>query len=95
MGSMAHLAIVALALLPASVESAESPDSGSAGIEVVRVNRQRSFGSSVPAGNYSGVAWLGGSRYAVVSDKEAQDGFFVFRIRQDERTGQVTEVVNE
>ena len=31
----------------------------------------------------------------MVSDKEAQDGFFVFRIRQDERTGQVTEVVNE
>ena len=31
----------------------------------------------------------------VVSDKETRDGFFVFRIVQDERTGQVTEVVNE
>lgn len=95
MGSMAHLPIAALALLPASVESAEPPDSGSAGIEVVRVNRQRSFGSSVPAGNYSGVAWLGGSRYAVVSDKSAGDGFYVFDIDIDSVSGKVRGVRNK
>ena len=50
---------------------------------------------NIPPGNYSGITPIGDGRYAVVSDKEAQDGFFVFRIRQDERTGQVTEVVNE
>lgn len=95
MGSMAHLPIAALVLLPASVESAEPPDSGSAGIEVVRVNRQRSFGSSVPAGNYSGVAWLGGSRYAVVSDKSAGDGFYVFDIDIDSVSGKVRGVSNK
>ena len=50
---------------------------------------------NIPPGNYSGITPIGDGCYAVVSDKEAQDGFFVFRIRQDERTGQVTEVVNE
>lgn len=50
---------------------------------------------NIPPGNYSGITPIGDGRYAVVSDKEVQDGFFVFRIRQDERTGQVTEVVNE
>ena len=46
-------------------------------------------------GNYSGITPIGDGHYAVVSDKETRDGFFVFRIVQDERTGQVTEVVNE
>lgn len=50
---------------------------------------------NVPPGNYSGMTPIGDGRYAVVSDKEKRDGFFVFRIGQDEHTGQVTEVVNE
>ena len=50
---------------------------------------------NIPPGNYSGITPIGGGRYAVASDKETQDGFFVFRIRQDGRTGQVAEVVNE
>ena len=41
---------------------------------------------NIPPGNYSGITPIGDGCYAVVSDKEAQDGFFVFRIRQDERT---------
>ena len=49
----------------------------------VKQLRQRSFQKSVPAGNYSGITWLGDDRYAVVSDKSSTDGFFVFRIDID------------
>ncbi|MCD8318080.1 MAG: hypothetical protein LUC45_04165 [Paraprevotella sp.] len=49
----------------------------------------------VPAGNYSGITPLGGGRYAVVSDKMDQEGFFIFRVVQDPSTGQVTAVINE
>lgn len=42
--------------------------------------------------NYSGIASLGGEKYAVVSDKENQDGFFTLVIRQDPLTGQVVSV---
>lgn len=50
-------------------------------------NAQRAFADSIPAGNYSGIAWLGGNRYAVVSDKSEKDGFFEFEIRTDSVTG--------
>lgn len=49
----------------------------------------------VAPGNYSGITPLGRGRYAVVSDKDVRDGFFVFRVVQDSLTGQVTEVVDE
>lgn len=45
--------------------------------------------------NYSGISPLGGDRYAVVSDKEAQDGFFILTIRQDLQTGQVVSVEDQ
>ncbi len=45
--------------------------------------------------NYSGIAPLGGERYALVSDKEPTDGFFVFAIRQDSVTGEVKDVALE
>ncbi len=46
----------------------------------------------IPTAHYSGIAPLGEGRYAVVSDKEASDGFFVFRIEQDSLTGKVKSV---
>ncbi len=46
----------------------------------------------VPTAHYSGIAPLGNGRYAVVSDKETADGFFVFRIEQDSITGKVKSV---
>lgn len=49
----------------------------------------------VPSGHYSGITPIGGGRYAVVSDQEPRDGFFVFRIVQDVHTGQVAEVAFE
>ena len=41
-------------------------------------------------GQYSGITHLGENRYAIVSDKEPADGFFIFRIDQDHRTGNIT-----
>ena len=49
----------------------------------------------VPPGHYSGITPIGNGLYAVVSDKEVRDGFFVFRIVQDSLTGQVRDVRNE
>lgn len=56
---------------------------------------QHHFPQSVPPGNYSGITWLGGNRYAVVSDKSDADGFFVFRIDVDSVTGEITNAVSE
>lgn len=57
-----------------AVCSVKSQDS----LTVVRVNEQRSFPKDIPAGNYSGITYIGDSVYAVVSDKSPQDGFFLF-----------------
>lgn len=62
----------------------------------VRLLSPRDLGRwHIPSGNYSGITPLGNGRYAVVSDKEIRDGFFVFRIVQDSLTGQVKEVFDE
>ncbi len=45
--------------------------------------------------NFSGITPLGGNRYAVVSDKEPEDGFFIFRIDQNRFTGEITSVYVE
>ena len=52
-------------------------------MEVLIEHKQQKFPDAIPAGNYSGITWLGDDRYAVVSDKSADDGFFVFRIGQE------------
>ena len=44
---------------------------------------------------YSGITHLGENRYAVVSDKEPTDGFFLFRIDQNASSGKVTTVYLE
>lgn len=49
----------------------------------------------VGAAQYSGITPIGNGRYALVSDKERTDGFFVFRIDQNPLTGDVTNVVLE
>lgn len=49
----------------------------------------------VGTAQYSGIAPLGGNRYAMVSDKEPADGFFTFRIDQNAATGEVTNVYLE
>lgn len=61
----------------------------------VVLNRQKAFPHNVPAGDYSGIAWIGGNRYAVVSDKSANDGFFIFAIDVDSLTGKILDVRNQ
>lgn len=53
------------------------------------LRKQRSFHTTIPAGNYSGITWLGGNRYAVVNDKAAESGFHLFTIDIDSVTGDI------
>lgn len=62
---------------------------------LVRVNSQHYFQRTVPKGNYSGLTWLDGDHYAVVSDKASESGFFVFRIQVDTVSGDIKDIVNE
>ncbi len=56
-------------------------------------HRQVSLGKwGIGTGNFSGITPLGDDRYAVVSDKEPADGYFVLRIRQDSIMGRVEDV---
>lgn len=64
-------------------------------MEVLKEHKQQKFPDGIPAGNYSGITWLGDDRYAVVSDKSAEDGFFVFRITLDAETGKILNAENE
>ena len=63
--------------------------------QLVRLNPQHYFQRTVPKGNYSGLTWLGGDRYAVVSDKSSESGFFRFRIQIDTVSGDIKDVVND
>lgn len=56
---------------------------------LVRAYPQKSFSSSVPAGNYSGITHLYEDVYAVVSDKSDSALYFNFRIRIDSITGEL------
>lgn len=58
----------------------------------VRQNPQRAFPKTVPPGNYSGITWLGGSRYAVVNDKSLTAGFRSMTIETDSLTGDILSV---
>ena len=48
------------------------------GLSVLTISAQQYFPKEIPAGNYSGICAIGDDRYAVVSDKSAEEGFFVF-----------------
>lgn len=55
-------------------------------------NKQRHFPKTVPPGNYSGITWMGGDRYAVADDKSATAGFRVMTIVIDSITGSILAV---
>ena len=61
----------------------------------VRECKQKEFHKTVPAGNYSGIAHIEGNKYAVVSDKSPNDGFFVFSIDVDSISGELIDVKYE
>lgn len=56
------------------------------------VNKQHHFPKTVAAGNYSGITWLGGNRYAVVNDKARTAGFHLMTITTDPATGNIKDV---
>ncbi len=58
----------------------------------VTLNTQRHFPNNVPAGNYSGITWLGGTQYAVVNDKSPTAGFHLMTILTDSLTSELLEV---
>lgn len=56
---------------------------------------QQHFPKQIPAGNYSGICPIGNDRYAVVSDKSGEDGFFVFHLVTDSVRGRILSAANE
>lgn len=82
---MKKLIIPLLALLPLGV-------CGQTAAELKQVAMSK---WNIGSAQYSGIAPLGGNRYALVSDKEPTDGFFVFRIDQNPNTGEVTSIYME
>lgn len=53
--------------------------------------KQQSLGSlGIGSANYSGITPLGNNRYAIVSDKEPADGFFILEMGQDPTSGQIS-----
>jgi len=83
---MKYMAMAALSLVATAIEVSA---------QQVRVNKQRSFSKTVPAGNYSGITWLGGDRYAVADDKSRTAGFYVMSIATDSQTGEIKDVRSE
>lgn len=58
----------------------------------VTLLKQRKFPKTVPAGNYSGITWMGGNRYAVANDKSPTTGFYQMAIDIDTTTGDILSV---
>lgn len=56
---------------------------------------QQYFPQKLPCGNYSGICHLGKDLYAVVDDKAANDGFYIFRITMDLKKNIITDVENK
>ena len=77
---MRHIVIITLLLCSLGAMSQD-----------VVLNQQEHFSKTVPAGNYSGITWMGGDRYAVVNDKSPTTGFYLMTIRTDSITGELLE----
>ncbi|KXB85654.1 hypothetical protein HMPREF3034_00137 [Prevotella sp. DNF00663] len=58
----------------------------------VKENSQQVFSKQIPAGDYSGISYLGNNRYAVVDDKASPDGFSIFHINIDSISGTIQNI---
>lgn len=58
----------------------------------VILHKQKAFPKTVSAGNYSGITWLGGSKYAIANDKSPTAGFHMMTIKTDSITGELLSV---
>lgn len=56
------------------------------------LTNQHYYKKNVPAGNYSGLANIGGNKYVVVNDKPLYDGFDLFTIDINYVTGEIVNV---
>ena len=72
---------IALMLMPLTVIAQE-----------VTLLKQKAFPKTVSAGNYSGITWLGASRYAIANDKSPTAGFYLMTIETDSITGELLTV---
>lgn len=79
-----------LGMVTESVNSAAEDTESQIGLPQKELSRW-----AVPAGNYSGITPLGDGRYAVVSDKGPADGFYIWNIGQDPKSGEILSVSNE
>ncbi len=68
---------------------------GASSQTVIKENQQQQFFKTVPKGNYSGIVPIGNDRYAIVSDKSPEDGFFIFHIDIDSESGVIHSITNE
>lgn len=58
-------------------------------LSIVRDNKAFDPSSYIPAGNYSGITYLGNDIYAVANDKAKYFGFHRFKIVLNKKTGQI------
>ena len=63
--------------------------------QAVELKQQNLSKWNIGGANYSGITSLGGNRYALVSDKEPSDGFYIFRIDQNMTDGSIESVYLE
>lgn len=63
-------------------------------IGILNVNAQQSFGTKIPAGEYSGITHIAADTFAVVSDKSEGHGFFLMKIQTEDVTGKIMDVQN-
>lgn len=84
------LSTIAATMPLLSFAQTDSAVTSAAGELKATVTEQVAFPATIAPGNYSGITYLGGNEYAVVSDKSNSDGFFIFRINIDPDTGIIT-----
>ena len=63
--------------------------------QAVELKQQNMAKWDIGGANYSGISPMGKNRYAMVSDKEPADGFYVFRIDQNMTDGRVVSMYLE
>lgn len=56
---------------------------------------QQHFPEQIPAGNYSGICSIGDGLFAVVDDKNTEDGFYLFHFDIDMQTNRITKAENK
>ena len=67
----------------------------SCSLPLLLAQKPQRFHDVLPPGNYSGITPLVGDRFALVSDKSEEDGFFVVRIVIDTIRGRISSLESE